>query len=433
MAENDIYNSKGIYDRFKENCNNLVLMPIKKSKGIGKRKYYCKNPDNLKHFKALIKYFESKDISFVRRIRLLNTLKMVTYATESKLEECSREEINSIVAFMYNTYNSPKSKRDFITDLKHIWKTLFPEKDEKGRIDETLIPYAVRHLSAKQDKSKEKRREDKLTLEEFEKLLKAFSQDVRLQAFLSLAFESLGRPQEILYTKIKDIEIKDNFAQVWISEHGKEGTGFLECIDSFPYVVEWYNKHPLRNNPDAYFFINLGDFGKYRQLKPTGINKHLREKLKLVGINKKVTCYSLKRSGVSFRRIRGDSDATIQHAARWTSSKQLKTYDYSQHDETFKIELAKRGLIKDDKYSQFKSTAKKCLFCDAINGLSDDICKGCKRPLNREVIAKEMQNKEQQLKNIQTQMDSMQKMMEVIISSGADASKIRAELEKRKR
>ena len=413
MVENDIYNSKARYESFVKNYENLKIKPkLANPNQLGKRKYYCKNSENLQYFKKLFKHFDSKDISYVRRIRLLNTLKMVSYATEKNFKDCEREDIDSIVAFMHTVYESPKSKRDFITDIKHIRKILLPEKDEKGRIDENLVPYAVRHLNAKQDKSREKRREDKLTIEEFEKLIKTFSQDVRLQAYITLAWESLGRPQEILYTKIKDVDIKDDYAQIWISEHGKEGTGFLECIDSFPYVVKWFNQHPLRNNPDAYFFINLGDFGKYKQLKPFNINKHLREKLKLIGINKKVTCYSLKRSGVSFRRIRGDSDVSIQHAARWTSSKQLKTYDLSEHDETFKIELAKRGLIKDKKYKQYQVTTKKCIFCEHINGIADDICANCKRPLNREKIVQEQQSREKELQNLKQELGVIQERQE---------------------
>ena len=48
MAENDIYDSKGKYERFKDNLENLAVHP-KDRKDKRKAKYYCKNkntPDN---------------------------------------------------------------------------------------------------------------------------------------------------------------------------------------------------------------------------------------------------------------------------------------------------------------------------------------------------------------------------------------------------
>lgn len=259
MCENDIYNSKEKYEKFKANLELFTLKPEERKLDRGKKlKYYCKNPKNLQYFEKLFTYFESKDLSYIRRNRSVDVMKLICYTAEKDLKECEREDINKIIAFMHNNYKSIESKADFIKNLKRTWRTLFPEKDERGRIDETITPYAVRHLSIKIDKSKQKLRNDRLTWEDFEKILNYFNSDVRIQAYLFLSMESLGRPQEILYTKIKDVEIYDNYAKVYISEHGKEGTGFLQCINSYPYVSRWYNQHPLKTNPDAYFFINKG-------------------------------------------------------------------------------------------------------------------------------------------------------------------------------
>jgi len=416
MAENDIYDHKGKYDRLVADLNQILIPPKQANSSLkGKTKYYCKNSDNLIYFEKLIKKFASKDISFVRRLRLLGKLKFITFISNKNLLDIDRDDVDEIVGAMHEVNPSPKSKRDFILDFKHLWKQLFPEKDEKGRIDDTLVPYPVRHLSNRMDKSKEKRREDKITIDEFEKLVQSFAQDKRLQAFLTLSYESLGRPQEILYTRIKDAELSDNYGRIWISQHGKEGTGFLEVIDSFPYVAEWLNQHPLRHDPNAFIFINLGNTGKYKQLKNTTINKHIRDKMKVLGISKPVTCYSLKRSGVTFRRLRGDNDVEIQHAARWTSNKQLKTYDLSNHDDSFKIALEKKGLIKIDS-SFAKESSKTCLFCKAINGIGIKFCKTCKRPLDRKKITELEKSKDEELKALKEQYTDLQDQMNEINS-----------------
>jgi len=229
MAENDIYNSKTKYIRFIENMvegKGLLKKPSERKKLASKKgtKYYCKNKVNLQYFKKLHTKFSSRDLSYIRRIKLFLCLKMSVYVTNKDLKDLDRDDIDNIMGYVHTVFKSPKSKRDFIVDIKTIWKHLFPEKDEKGRIDDDVMPYVVRHLKKKNiDISTERRKDDKLGVEEFEKLVQAFSQDIRLQAYLTLAFESLGRPQELLYTRIKDVELHDNYAKIWISEHGKEG------------------------------------------------------------------------------------------------------------------------------------------------------------------------------------------------------------------
>ena len=396
MAENDIYNNLARYERFKTDLNSFT----KKRDG-----YYCKSPKNIKYFKELFKHFEAKDLSYIRRMRLLQSFKLISYAMPKDLKECDRKGINQIVTFMHTRYKSPKSKGDFIKDIKYFWRILFPELDERGRIDETLTPYSVRHLSAKMDKSKEKLRGDKLTVAEFEKLVEYFNKDTRMQAYLTLAVESLGRPQEILYTKIKDLEFYDNYAKIWISEHGKEGTGFLQCIDSFPYLIKWLKKHPDSKNQDAFVFINTGRKQQGKQWTPFAVNKMLRNACKKLSITKPITCYSLKRNGVTFRRLRGDSDTQIQHAARWTSTKQLKNYDMSDQEDALRIELVKRGKLKadDPKHKKYQPSVKTCI-CGKENGFSEEFCSVCSRPLDREKIIQLEKQKE---------LDALNKFMDI--------------------
>ena len=242
-------------------------------------------------------------------------------------------------------------------------------------------------LRASVDKSHQKVRKDRLTLDEFDRIVEAFSDDSRMQALLTFAFESLGRPQELLGRKLKDVEIFDNYAKVTISEHGKEGIGILRCIDSYFYFAKWLNEHPLKSDPEAYLFINLGTRRKYGQLKPSAANVLIRRRLQRLGIRKPITLYSLKRNGVTHCRLRGDSDVDIQHRARWTSTKQLKTYDMSNQDDSLRIELIKRGIIEpDERNKELAPRSRICQFCHKLNGVVENICCSCMRPLDRQAI-----------------------------------------------
>jgi len=403
MPDNDIYNNKRRYERLLENLD-FILIPPEKRKDTNGRKatYYCKNKNNLQYFKKLASKFDMKDLSYVRRCRVFGTFRLITYVTEKDLVDCEREDMDRIVAFMHTRYNSQRSKTDFIRDLKYIWKLLLPEIDEKGREDETIMPYVVRHLKANGDKSREKARRDKFSWEEFESIIEYFKDKPCIQAYITLAVESLGRPQEILYMRIKDLELHENYAKLHISEHGKEGIGILQCIDSFPYVLKWYDCHPLKKNKESFLFLNDKD----GQLTPKVVNNSIKKACRHLEIDKPITCYSLKRNGVTFCRLRGESDMEIQHKARWTSTKYLKNYDLSNQEDSFKIALAKRGLIKEEKFKEFLPETKNCGICGEKNiGFTEELCPNCKRSLDREKI-------EQESKFLN--VDTMQKLMETV-------------------
>ena len=413
MAEDDIYGNKARYEGFIARLQTLTLDPnLRKRDGRGKRgKYRCRNPENLKHFRTLHTIFQARDTSYIRRTRLLQSLTFISDHTTKYLPELTREDINEIMASMHDAYKAPKSKETFIRDTRHIWKTLFPETDIHGRPDDTITPYPVRHLSARIDKSRQKMRRDKLTQTEIDQLIQYFNKDPRIQAYITLALESLARPQEILYLKIGNTELHDNHAIIWLTEHGKEGTGLLQCIDSYPYLLKWLSQHPNATNKNAPLFLNTGNTNTLKKMRPENINKMLHTACKVLGIDKPITCYSLKRNGVTMRRLNGQTDMEIQHAARWTSTKHLQTYDLSNQTEALNRELQKRGLAPTNPTSP-PQTNKKCLYCQATNGKTETICTQCKRPLDRTAIIQETQKKEHEVQQLQTQITTLNQQLQ---------------------
>ena len=385
MAEEDIYKNRKKYERFMGSLDQF-LIPAPGLKGRGRRLYHCRNPQNIQYFKKLHRHFETRDLSYISRCRLFDTLRFITFVTEKDIAICGRNDIDEIVARSHKVNHSSNGKETFIKNLKRIWSTLFPEIDDRGRIEDDLKPYPVRHLSSRIDKSKQRLRNDRLTLQEFERLVSYFGRDVEMQAYITLAVESLGRPQEICYTRMRDVELHESYARIWISSHGKEGTKFLHCIDSYPYLMKWYSKHPHQGDDDAYLFLARNE--RDRQLTPANINKKLRNACKRLGIDRQITAYSLKRNGVTFRRLRGDSDVEIQHVAGWTSTKQLQTYDLSSAEDVFKKQLARRGLAAKEDQAMGHVT-KNCV-CGTRVGFSEKICDRCKRVVDSKQVTKDM-------------------------------------------
>lgn len=386
MVEDDIYKNKGKYERRVLGYKEFGLLPEERKRNKNRTvmpKYYCKNPVNLQYFPRLFSFFDSKDLSYTRRNRLLDDFEAICYYSEKDLSTLEPEDIDVIVGSVFKTYKSPDSQVPFIHNIKRIWKVLFPERDARGRIDYDIPPYAVKHLKGKVDVSR-KRVMDIPSPSEIEQLLNYFSSDPPMQAFLSLAYSGYARPQELCYCKYGKLHLKANYGWLDVTEHGKEGPGMIQILEvAFPYVSAWANVHPFKK-PDSYLFLTK----TYKQMTPFWVNKRLRKACMELGISKSITSYSFKRAGITHDRlINGESDKSIQMRARWKDPTRIRTYDHADERESFEMELVKRGLKEPgDKYKAFKPKERRCLICNHLNKLTDENCRNCFRPLDLEKV-----------------------------------------------
>jgi len=385
MAKDDIYGNKRRYERYIAELEELAepAQLVKSGRRGHVRKYYCKNPRNLNYFLRLHDLFESRDTSFVRRLRLFCTLLFVVHMTELDLKELRRKDIDRILKGAHKVNKTIESKKTFVWNLKYLWKVLLPEVDAQGRQDETVIPYEVRHVKAAVDRSQQTLRNDRLSWEEYERIVEYFSDHPQMQAFVTLAMESLGRPQELCFRTLGDVEIHESHAKIWVSSHGKEGVKLLQCIDSFPYLMRWLQKHPFKEDPEAYLF--MANRKRDCPVKPSGINKYLQKATLALNIEKRITAYSIKRNGITFSRLRGDPDIDIQRRAGWTSTRQLQTYDLSTYQDAFQRELAKRGLVQGETTEGAKALPKKCV-CGMEVGFSEKVCVRCLRVTDEKLL-----------------------------------------------
>lgn len=422
MPQDDIYGSKAKYERFITYLEEVLLDPKERPNSRGRAIYFCRNRDNLQYFSQLINHFDARDISYIRRRRVFDVLKLITFVCEKNLAAFERNDINQIMAYVNRTYATVTGKTDFVKDIKCIWKVLFPEKDSQGRLDEAITPYLVRHLSRTVDRSQHKMRNDRLTSEEFVKLVTFFSADLRTQSFVTLALESLGRPQELLYLRIKDVELHDSYAKITVSEHGKEGPGILQCVDSFPYLLRWLGSHPLRHDPSSFLFVNLGGKNFGGQMQPKHMSHLIWKACQHLGIKKSITSYSLKRNGITFRRLCGESDVEIQHSARWTSTKPLKVYDQSDQRDALMKRLVRKGLLNapSEQYKQYEPETRKCIYCGQLNAFTDTECKVCKRLLDRKAILQQEREQQNTLRQLQEEMQELRGALSEIKSHDKD-------------
>ncbi|MFH1848946.1 MAG: site-specific integrase [archaeon] len=406
MAQNDLYNSKLYYETFKKRALNGTYCD-KKPQAI----YYIKNRANIKYFEKLFVELEYKDLSYMRRINYVKSLKKTCSMTEKDLKDVTRDDVKQMVCDLNEVHKTTNSRRDYVYLNRKIWKIILPEMDHLGRPDESIVPYPWR-ITVNADKSLQKDKSDKFSDGDYLAIQQKLSHDPRMQCYLSLLFECLARPQEICYLNLEDVTMYDNYARIRVKSHGKEGTKDLQVIDGYYYLAEWLNKHPKRNDQTAPLFVTMSNNSKGGRITPRVANSLIKPVLKALGFNYKISNYSFKRNGVTIRYQNGEPAQNIQKIAGWTSTKQLKTYDLSEQKDFLDDELIKRGIIEQtDKGKALRVTFKQCAFCNTINPLAYDNCTSCKRPLDREEIMKADREKDQTVDQLKERMRLLEEMM----------------------
>jgi integrase/recombinase XerD len=79
----------------------------------------------------------------------------------------------------------------------------------------------------------------------------------RNKAALSLLWDLDARNHEVTLLKIKHIRLKEKYGEGEIPYQSKTGTGPVLLRSSFPYVRDWLNEHPFKNEPNARLICNL--------------------------------------------------------------------------------------------------------------------------------------------------------------------------------
>jgi hypothetical protein len=164
---------------------------------------------------------------------------------------------------------------DYLHRIKHFLRWLFNycSKNERVSIEDWKTPA---YLQIKEKRTKRISpyletelwdKEDLLTIIKYEPYK-------RNKAIISLLWDLDARPHEITLMAIKHIRLKEKYGEGEIPHQAKTGTGPVLLTLSFPYVRDWLNEHPFKNEPNARLICNLNNGSR---LTPDSIDKVMKQ------------------------------------------------------------------------------------------------------------------------------------------------------------
>lgn len=203
------------------------------------------------------------------------------------------------------------------------------------------------------------------------------------KAIVSVLHESGFRIGEFLGIRIKDIIFKENYAMIKVD--GKTGERRVPIVQSIPFLIQWLERHPEKDNPNALVWLVIDNREK-RPFHWIGIIRMLRRVTANAGISKKCNPHWFRHSRATLLVEEGYQEEIIRNIMGWTAgSDEIKTYVHigaKQVENAFKLS---NGLEKEEEH---KPKFKKCV-CDTINDSSARYCLKCGKALSIAVISQE--------------------------------------------
>ena len=259
-----------------------------------------------------------------------------------------------------------------------------------------------------------------------------------------------ARPHEITLLKIKHIRMKEKYAEGEIPHEAKTGSGPILLTFSFPYVRDWLNEHPFRNEANARLICNLINGSPIKSDAIWRIMTQLRMRIKrllqsqeirdtkereylsYLGSTKKWNPYCIRHSSIT-----SDSDFLPEYAlkkkVRWSmNSIQSSRYIKRRMGEQLKKEiLARNGIITSDDLKG-QPLIINCPRCSLINIFDNKYCSKCSYPLNPEayeeikseedkrmkILEEKQKQKDEQINYLISKQEKFEQLIQSLIDSG---------------
>jgi site-specific recombinase XerD len=301
--------------------------------------------------------------------------------------DVNREDIEKFLVYLNSkgTHNS-----NYIANRIRCFYTWLYYK--KGLIEEDETPIIVRGIKYKTPVFKRIKANEVLTPMDIKCLIEK-ADNLRDKALISILFESACRVSEICDINIGDITI-DQYGVI-IEVEGKTGERNIRLIDSEPYLKNYLNNHPLKNDMNKPFFIGFSNRNYGTRLTPQGVRQILLAIGRKAEISKKIHPHWFRHSGLDFLARNGFTERDLKIRAGWgMGSSMVKVYIHYDEDEVNDKYAKIKGIkIKDKKQEENQLKPIICPRCEKLNPADSKYC-NCGMMISLDIVKLEQLKKE---------------------------------------
>ena len=315
----------------------------------------------------------AQGLSTARMLRYLNDLPRIASKLKKDFEKVNRADIEAIVADIEATNLAHATKLSYAVTIKKFYKWL-------NGGDE--YPKSVKWLRTTGKKNNKKLPEDLLNEDEVKRMIEA-ANNSRDRSLISIIWEAGCRVGELLSMQVKHVNFENDITRITIQ--GKTGMRRIPLIDSTPYLAEWIENHPFKNDPNAPLWVSIGTVNRNQSLEYGACRKMLQEVAKKAGIKKAINPHNYRHSRATVL-ANHFTEAQMNEYFGWIQGSDIsQVYVHLSGRDLDDAVLNVRGMKPKEEKLETTLAPKKCPRCGTINKSTGKFCIRCGLTLDLKV------------------------------------------------
>lgn len=317
-------------------------------------------------------------LSIGRAMKYLYYLETLANWLEMDFNKASKPEIRNLVGKIEQSHYAEATKKELRICVKKLYKWIL-ETDDYPELVRWIRPHTKKIERLKLP-------EEMLTEAEINKLISS-AQSPRDKAFVSTLYESGCRISELLFLRLRNIKF-DQYGAFLLIPPMKTGSRRVRIVTSVPYLTEWINRHPHKNNPNEYIW-----YSQKKKVMSYGRVYGLLDRLgKKAGIKKKLNPHNFRHSRATYL-ANHLTEAQMKEYFGWTQGSDMAAiYVHLSGRDVDNAILKVYGKSTEQISQESILTPKECQRCQQTNPSENKFCSRCGIPLDRETVIKVLEN-----------------------------------------
>ncbi len=325
---------------------------------------------------------------------------------------------------------------DYLGTIKHFFRWLYSqrEKEELVPTSEWETPPFVQ-IKKKKTKRLSPYSETEIWDRDELLIVVKYQPYLRNKAALTLFWDLDARNHEVTMLKIKNVRLREKYGEGEVPYEAKTVSGPMLLTCSFPYIRDWLNEHPFRNNPEARLICNLHNGAPIKPESMWSMMRQLRgriarllekgeirdpkerEILEHMLRNKRWNPYCIRHSAITY-----DSDSLPEFAlrkkVRWVmNSKQPARYIKRRMGNNLKMQILQReGIELDDGATKPKPVIASCPRCNLTNAKENKFCSKCSYPLNPQAYDEIKSSENERFSRLEQRNEETANMLKTVLN-----------------
>jgi len=312
-----------------------------------------------------VEYKSAEKVGVERQEKYLRILRSIgeRFMRESTFSSLKKEDVVRIVSQIERQPWTEWTKYDYRLILKTFMKWL--EKAEMVAWVKTTKP---RSLPT-----------ELLTEQDVQALIDA-SLNPRDKALIAMLYEGGFRIGELGTMRMKDLSFDEYGAIAMVT--GKTGMRRVRLIWSMPYIAQWVEAHPRRQDRDAPLWVSM--HGGLWTLDYNAVRLQLQKIARRAGVQKKVNPHNFRHSR-STHLASKLTESQMEEYLGWVQGSRMPSIYVHMSGRDLDADLLRMyGLTAETKEQKLEVLA--CPYCKTVNAQGARVCRNCKRPIALEEV-----------------------------------------------